>query len=69
MNTRTKLVTFTAVAALMITGIVAIELVLSTATSAQRYPTVGGKGSSGDTKAGINNNITSSGNITSNTRK
>jgi hypothetical protein len=53
----------------MITGIVAIELVLSTATSAQRYPTVGGKGGSGDTKAGINNNITSSGNITSNTRK
>ncbi len=50
-------------------GIVAIELVLSTATSAQTYPTVGGKGSSGDTKAGINNNITSSGNITSNTRK
>jgi hypothetical protein len=69
MNTRTKLVTFTAVAALIITGIVAIELVSSTATSAQRYPEVGGKGGSGDTTAGINNNITSSGNITSNTRK
>jgi hypothetical protein len=69
MNTRTKLVTFTAVLALIITEIVAIELVSSTATSAQRYPEVGGKGGIGDTKAGIDNNITSSGNITSNRRK
>ena len=76
MNTRTRttLVTFIAVIALIIIGAVAVELLSSTAASAQRYPIVGGSGGgggggSGDTKAGSNSNITSSGNMTSNTHK